>query len=36
MIKATINNQYEIGQQNLKIPIFLYHHIVKDKKSNRI
>lgn len=31
--KATINNQYEIGQQNLEIPIFLYHHIVKDKSQ---
>lgn len=28
--RITINNKYYIGEKNLKIPIFVYHNIIKD------
>lgn len=31
--KATENNQYNINEKNLEIPIFLYHHIVDNKSE---
>lgn len=31
--RATINNQYKINEADLKIPIFLYHHIVKQESE---
>ena len=31
--RLTVNNQYLIGEKNLEIPIFLYHHIVKEESE---
>lgn len=31
--RLTVNNQYLISEKNLEIPIFLYHHIVKEKSE---
>ncbi len=31
--RATINNQYKIDDKNLKIPIFVYHNIVKESSE---
>lgn len=31
--RATINNQYKINEADLEIPIFLYHHIVKQESE---
>lgn len=31
--KATVNNQYNISDRNLEIPIFLYHHIVDNESQ---
>ena len=30
--RATINNQYKIGEKNLLIPILIYHNIVEKKR----
>lgn len=29
----TINNEYNIGEKNLKIPVFVYHNIVKNEEE---
>ena len=31
--KIVVNNTYKIGEANLKIPVFVYHDIVKDKSQ---
>lgn len=31
--RLTVNNQYLISEKNLEIPIFLYHHIVKEESE---
>lgn len=31
--RLTVNNEYLISEKNLEIPIFLYHHIVKDESE---
>lgn len=31
--RATVNNKYYIGEDNIQIPIFVYHNIVKDKSE---
>ena len=31
--RLTVNNEYLISEKNLKIPIFLYHHIVKEESE---
>ena len=31
--RITINNQYYIGEKNLKIPIFVYHDIINDNSE---
>ncbi len=31
--RLTVNNEYLISEKNLEIPIFLYHHIVKEKSE---
>lgn len=31
--KITINNQYYIGEKNIRIPIFVYHNIVKEESQ---
>ena len=34
--RITVNNQYYIGEKNLKIPIFVYHNIVNDSSETKI
>lgn len=31
--RLTVNNEYLISEKNLEIPIFLYHHIVKEESE---
>ena len=31
--RLTVNNEYLISEKNLEIPIFLYHHIVKEESD---
>ncbi len=31
--RATINNEYSVAEQNIEIPIFVYHNIVNDKSE---
>lgn len=31
--RSTVNNEYLISEKNLEIPIFLYHHIVKEESE---